>query len=97
MLNRPTRIAKRARRKCEAGRKLLHGAALVIRTYADLPGWIFEMGETSPGMYQVTAKNTLGQVVGAGGPDPDYLIAKVKAEAATLALARVNQRANDTT
>jgi hypothetical protein len=55
------------------------------------------MGENSPGLYQVTAKNTLGQVVGAGGPDPDYLIAKVKAEAATLAPARVSHRANDTT
>jgi hypothetical protein len=39
----------------------------MMKTSADLPGWVFEMGEISPGMYQVTAKNALGQAVGAGG------------------------------
>ena len=51
---------------------------MMIKKYPELPNWIFEMGEISPGMYQVTARNSLGQVVGAGGPDPDYLLAKVK-------------------
>jgi hypothetical protein len=35
----------------------------MIKTYPDLPNWIFEIEEVSAGVYQVLARSSLGQQV----------------------------------
>lgn len=53
-------------------------------TFAELPGWTFEVREVSAGVYRLTARDRDGRLIEASGEDPDALLAEAKATATRL-------------
>lgn len=51
------------------------------RTFAELPGWIFDIDEVSAGVYQVVASDIDGHRICRTGTDPDELIEECKNDA----------------
>jgi hypothetical protein len=54
------------------------------KTFPELPGWIFDIGEVSAGVYEVMGRDKNGRVVSGKGIDVYDLINKCKAEASKL-------------
>jgi hypothetical protein len=54
------------------------------KTFADLPGWSFDVREVSAGVYEVVGTDARGLRVEAKGTDPDRLISQCKQDALDL-------------
>ena len=52
------------------------------QTFADLPGWTFEVDEVSANVYRVTAMDDAGRRTEQSGTDPDALIDEARQWAA---------------
>lgn len=46
----------------------------MLKSFEDLPGWTFEIRETSFGVYRVDARHTQGWTNSQSGTDPDQLL-----------------------
>lgn len=62
-------------RKSESGKYMVTQR---IKRIADLPHWSFEAAEVSPGVYEVVARHSSGQIVSAKGSDLDSIIEDCK-------------------
>jgi hypothetical protein len=56
----------------------------MIKTYANLPGWKFEIHEVSAGVYEVVARDASGRLVQGKGLDVYDVLEKCKTEAAAF-------------
>lgn len=56
-----------------------------MKTFDELPGWIFEAEEVSNGWYKVDGVNELGQCVSADGEDLGALFEKCRVDALSVA------------
>lgn len=54
-------------------------------SFADLPGWSFEIDEVSAGVYEVTATDTSGHRLQMKGTDPDVLLVECRRIASQIA------------
>ena len=53
-------------------------------TFADIPGWNFNVEEVSANVYKVTAISSRGQRVEAKGVDPDELLKEARTRVIAL-------------
>jgi hypothetical protein len=53
----------------------------MIKNFADLPDWIFDMNEVSAGVYEVVAKDSMEHIVSAKGFDLDLVIEQCRTKA----------------
>ena len=56
----------------------------MTRAFPELPGWAFEVEETSAGVYLATGRDALGRQVQTKGTDPDAVLAEVRGMAANV-------------
>jgi hypothetical protein len=56
----------------------------MIKTYADLPGWKFEIHEVSVGVYEVVARDASEHLVQGKGINVCDVLEKCRTEAATF-------------
>jgi hypothetical protein len=55
-------------------------------TFPELPDWIFEVQETSAGMYEVTAAESHGHRIQMTGTDAEAMVAECRELAARVAV-----------
>jgi hypothetical protein len=60
---------------------LLERGYAMKKSFADLPGWIFDMNEISAGVYEIIAKDSTGCTVSAKGIDLELLIDQCRLDA----------------
>lgn len=58
----------------------------MIKTYPELPDWVFEIEEVSAGVYQVLARNNVGQQVEEKGIDVIRMIETCREQARNIQL-----------
>ena len=56
----------------------------MLRTYPDLPDWVYEIDEVSAGVYEVVAKDKSGHEISRSGIDVAAIIEDCKRQAAAL-------------
>lgn len=58
----------------------------IIRSFTDLPGWIFEIAEVSAGLFKVTGTDVHGRRVEASGIDDESVLNDCKKFAVSVSV-----------
>lgn len=63
----------------------------IRRTFADLPGWTFEIDEVSAGVYSVRGVDEVGRSIAATGTDPDAVLSECRQSAAKIQATEIDR------
>jgi hypothetical protein len=63
----------------------------IRRSFADLPGWTFEIDEVSAGVYSVSGVDEVGRSVAASGTDPEAVLSECRRSAAKIQATEIDR------